>query len=233
MGYSDLGCYGGEIETPNLDRLAAQRPALHPSSTTPRAAARSRASLLTGLHPHQTGVGILTYDSGPEGYAGNLNHRCVTIPQVLKASGYRTYMSGKWHVASQPDEADRHLAAAARLRRLLRHHHRRRQLLRPEHADARQRQHRARSAARPASSTPTRSATRPCAYHRAALRGEHADQPFFEYVAYTAPHWPLHAHDEDIAKYKGRFDAGWDALRAGAARQAGRQWGILQHGTGS
>ena len=56
--------------------------------------------MLTGLHPHQTGVGILTYDSGPEGYAGNLNQRCVTIPEVLKAHGYRTYMSGKWHVAS-------------------------------------------------------------------------------------------------------------------------------------
>ena len=121
-------------------------------------------------------------------------------------------MSGKWHVAVEPDEADRHLAAAARLRRVLRHHHRRRQLLRPEHADPRQRQHRARGARRRASSTPTRSATR-----RSRTSSEHAkerpDQPFFEYVAYTAPHWPLHAHEEDIAKYKGRFDAGWDALR--------------------
>ena len=122
-------------------------------------------------------------------------------------------MSGKWHVASEPDEADRHLAAAARLRRLLRHHHRRRQLLRPEHADARQREHRARGAsATAASSTPTRSATTPSPSSTSTAR-EHADKPFFLYVAYTAPHWPLHAHDEDIAKYKGRFDDGWDALR--------------------
>ena len=88
------------------DRDAQPRPARRAtacasrSSTTPRAAVPSRASMLTGLHPHQTGVGILTYDSGPEGYAGNLNKRCVTIPQALKTNGYKTYMSGKWHVAS-------------------------------------------------------------------------------------------------------------------------------------
>ena len=85
--------------TPNLDRLAANGLRFSSFYNTARCSP-SRASLLTGLHPHQTGIGILTYDSGPEGYAGNLNHRCVTIPQVLKASGYRTYMSGKWHVAS-------------------------------------------------------------------------------------------------------------------------------------
>ena len=97
MGYSDIGCYGGEVETPNLDRLAANGLRFSSFYNTARCSP-SRASMLTGLHPHQTGVGILTYDSGPEGYAGNLNHRCVTIPQVLKANGYRTYMSGKWHV---------------------------------------------------------------------------------------------------------------------------------------
>ncbi len=99
MGYSDLGCYGGEVMTPNLDRLAANGLRFSSFYNTARCSP-SRASLMTGLHPHQTGIGILTYDSGPEGYAGNLNHRCVTIPQVLKAAGYRTYMSGKWHVAS-------------------------------------------------------------------------------------------------------------------------------------
>ena len=99
MGYSDLGCYGGEIETPNLDRLARNGLRFSQFYNTARCSP-SRASMLTGLHPHQTGVGILTYDSGPEGYAGNLNKRCVTIPGALKASGYRSYMSGKWHVAS-------------------------------------------------------------------------------------------------------------------------------------
>ena len=101
MGYSDIGCYGGEIETPNLDRLAASGLRFSQFYNTARCSP-SRASMLTGLHPHQTGVGILTYDSGPEGYAGNLNQRCVTIPQALKRNGYRTYMSGKWHVAIKP-----------------------------------------------------------------------------------------------------------------------------------
>ena len=143
MGFSDIGCYGGEIETPNLDRLAANGLRYSQFYNTARCSP-SRASLLTGLHPHQTGIGILTYSNGPEGYAGNLNKSCVTVAEVLKQNGYKTYLSGKWHISSSLTEADRCLAAAARLRLLLRHHHRRRQLLRSEHADARQRQHRAR-----------------------------------------------------------------------------------------
>ncbi len=166
---------------------------------------------MTGLHPHQTGVGILTYDSGPEGYAGNLNHHCVTIPEVLKASGYRTYMSGKWHVASS--------------------------LTRPTDAWPLQRgfdafygtiigagsfydpntltrgneniEHEAHA---PGFFYTDAISDNAVAFIDAHARG-HADTPFFEYVAYTAPHWPLHAHDEDIARYRGRFDAGWDRLR--------------------
>jgi arylsulfatase A-like enzyme len=72
LGYSDLGSYGGEIDTPNLDQLAAGGTRLTQFYTTARCSP-SRASLLTGLHPHQTGIGILTYDTGPEGYASNLN----------------------------------------------------------------------------------------------------------------------------------------------------------------
>ncbi|MCD6079781.1 MAG: arylsulfatase, partial [Ramlibacter sp.] len=92
MGYSDIGCYGGEVETPNLDRLAANGLRFSQFYNTARCSP-SRASLLTGLHPHQTGIGILTYDSGPEGYAGNLNQRCATIAEVLKPAGYRSYLS--------------------------------------------------------------------------------------------------------------------------------------------
>src|SRR5688500_9124873 len=99
MGYSDIGCYGGEVDTPNLDRLARNGLRFSQFYNTARCSP-SRASLLTGLHPHQTGIGILTYDSGPEGYAGNLNHQCVTLAEVLRGGGYRTYMSGKWHVSS-------------------------------------------------------------------------------------------------------------------------------------
>jgi len=223
MGFSDIGCYGGEIETPNLDRLAANGLRFSQFYNTARCSP-SRASMLTGLHPHQTGVGILTYDSGPEGYAGNLNHRCVTIPQALKRNGYRTYMSGKWHVASS--------------------------LTRPTDTWPLQRgfdeffgtiigagsfydpntltrgndnvEHEARE--------PGFFYTDAISDHAVAFidqhAREHAGTPFFEYVAYTAPHWPLHAHDEDIAKYKGRFDHGWDRLRAERLDKL-VEWGIL------
>ena len=103
MGFSDIGCYGGEIETPNLDRLAANGLRYSQFYNTARCSP-SRASLLTGLHPHQTGIGILTYSNGPEGYAGNLNKSCVTVAEVLKQKNYKTYLSGKWHVSSNLTE---------------------------------------------------------------------------------------------------------------------------------
>ncbi len=210
MGYSDIGCYGGEVETPALDRLAANGLRFSQFYNTARCSP-SRASLLTGLHPHQTGVGILTYDSGPEGYAGNLNHQCVTIPQALKRNGYMTYMSGKWHVASSLTEPtdtwplQRGFDAfygtiigagsfydpntLTRGNDNIEHE---------AHADG-------------------FFYTDAISDQAAAYIDQHArecpDQPFFTYVAYTAPHWPLHAHDADIARYKGRFDQGWDALR--------------------
>src|SRR6188474_1395345 len=82
MGFSDIGCYGGEIETPNLDWLAANGLRYSQFYNTARCSP-SRASLLTGLHPHQTGVGILTGDTRPHGYPGNINDRCVTIAEAL------------------------------------------------------------------------------------------------------------------------------------------------------
>lgn len=212
MGYSDIGCYGGEIQTPNLDRLAANGLRFTQFYNTARCSP-SRASLLTGLHPHQTGVGVLTYDMGPEGYAGNLGKNCVTIPQALKASQYKTYMSGKWHVASsltKPtdtwplqrgfDEFFGTIIGAGSFydpNTLTRGNenieHEARDNKDFFYTDA--------------------ISDQAADYIREHAR-RHAGQPFFEYVAYTAPHWPLHAHDEDIAKYKGRFDQGWDALRA-------------------
>jgi len=210
MGYSDIGCYGGEVETPNLDRLAANGLRFSSFYNTARCSP-SRASMLTGLHPHQTGVGILTYDSGPEGYAGNLNQRCVTIPQVLKANGYRTYMSGKWHVASsltKPtdtwplqrgfDSFYGTIIGAGSFydpNTLTRGND---NVEHEAHADG---------------FFYTDAISDQAVEDIDAHAKEHAGTPFFEYVAYTAPHWPLHAHEEDIAKYKGRFDAGWDALR--------------------
>src|SRR5687767_13941316 len=94
MGYSDIGCYGGEIATPNLDRLATGGLRFTQFYNTARCCP-TRASLLTGLHPHQAGVGHMVDDRGPEfpGYRGRLNDRCVTIAEVLRPAGYRTLMA--------------------------------------------------------------------------------------------------------------------------------------------
>jgi arylsulfatase A-like enzyme len=97
LGFSDLGCYGGEIATPNLDQLAATGVRFTQFYNCSRCCS-SRAALLTGLYPHQAGVGSMTADEGRPGYRGSLQPRCVTIAQVLKDSGYRTAMAGKWHV---------------------------------------------------------------------------------------------------------------------------------------
>ena len=211
MGFSDIGCYGGEIETPNLDRLAHGGLRFSQFYNSPRCSP-SRASLLTGLHPHQTGIGILTYPTGPEGYAGNLNRRCVTITEALKPGGYRCCMSGKWHVASSLDEP----SDAWPMQRGFDEfygtiigagsfYHPNTLTRGNENVD-----HEAENDGEFFyTDAISDEAVRQIRSHQA----RHPDAPFFQYVAYTAPHWPLHAHEEDIAKYKGRFDAGWDDLR--------------------
>ena len=107
MGYSDIGCYGGDIKTPNLDRLAESGVRYTHFYNTARCCP-ARASLMTGLYPHQAGMGWMTAaDLGTDGYAGDLNDRCRTIAECLRPTGYSTYMSGKWHLTygkySRPD----------------------------------------------------------------------------------------------------------------------------------
>ncbi len=211
MGYSDIGCYGGEIDTPNLDRLGRAGLRYSQFYNTARCSP-SRASLLTGLHPHQTGIGVLTYGTGPEGYPGDLTEACATIPEVLKSAGYRSYMSGKWHVArdltapsgSWPMQRgfDDYFGTITGCGSFF-------------HPNTLTR----RNATADALATGD-----PDFFYTDAINDEaagfirghaenHPEQPFFLYIAHTAPHFPLHAHDEDIAKYKGRFDQGWDRLR--------------------
>ena len=102
LGYSDIGCFGGEIDTPNLDQLAESGVRLTQFYNTGRCCP-SRASLLTGLYPHQAGMGLMVYRNYPgEGYRGHLNKNCVTFAEVLKAAGYATYMTGKWHAGHVP-----------------------------------------------------------------------------------------------------------------------------------
>jgi len=208
MGYSDVGCYGGELDTPTVDGLARGGVRLSQFYNTARCSP-SRASLLTGLHPHQTGVGVLAQgiDDRPDGYQGHLNDRCTTVAEILKRRGYRTALTGKWHLARDAfvlddtwptrrgfDEFYGTLVGAGS-------YFEPRTLTRGEENI----EHEARE---------------PGFYYTDAITNEacafleRTTTPFFLYVAYTAPHWPLHALAEDVAKYDGVFEDGWDVLRA-------------------
>lgn len=105
LGYSDLGCYGSEIHTPNLDKLAQQGVRFNHFYNASRSCP-TRASLLTGLYQHQAGIGRMTFDDNLPGYRGTLSRNAVTIAEVLKESGYTTSMIGKWHVAETPLRKD-------------------------------------------------------------------------------------------------------------------------------
>jgi len=207
MGYSDIGCYGGEVATPNLDRLAAAGLRFTQFYNNARCCP-TRASLLTGLYPHQAGVGHMTENLGYEGYRGQLNDRCVTVAEVLRSAGYHTYMCGKWHVAwkNQPQpvlpgqRGFEHYYGAVFGNADYFHPGD------PLRLDGQILE------------------TPPDFYYTDALSAaacrflrDHAEQegdrPFFLYLAYTAPHWPLQAQPADIAKYRDRYRTGWDVLR--------------------
>lgn len=209
LGYSDLGCYGGEIRTPNLDRLGRSGVRLTQFANTARCSP-SRASLLTGLHPHQTGIGVLAGNGTPGGYPGSLDDRCVTVAEVLADAGYATGMSGKWHLSGplwEPHESWPTRRGFADFFGTLSgcgSYYDPATLFRGE-TDA---------------SAETRD---PDFFYTDAItehavefiRGQAAAaRPFLSYVAYTAPHWPLHAPEEDVAGYDGVYAAGWDELRA-------------------
>ena len=210
MGFSDIGCYGGEVQTPNLDALAANGLRYTQFYNTARCCP-SRASLLTGLYPQQADVGDMVSDDEIDGYRGDLNPNTVTIAEALKTGGYAAYMSGKWHVSNNvKPEGPKHswpnqrgfddfygiITGAANYYqpRTLTYNN---EPVKPEGDDYY------------FTDAISESAARQIRDHA----GQKDGRPFFQYVAYTAPHWPLHAFEEDVAKYKGRFDAGWDQLR--------------------
>lgn len=211
MGYSDLGCYGSEIQTPNLDRMAAEGLRFSQFYNAARCCP-TRASLLTGLYPHQAGVGGMVGGGGPGPYQGYLNDKCVTIAEVLKQSGYATYMSGKWHVGENRPHwpvdrgFDRYYGLISGAMNYFdirkgkspkgnRHFAKQNEEFLP-----------------PAEGFYSTDAFTDFAVE--CIDG-HKDneKPFFLYLAYTAPHWPLHALPEDIAKYRGKYMDGWPALR--------------------
>lgn len=213
MGYSDIGCYGGEIQTPALDALAKEGVRFTQFYNTARCCP-TRACLLTGLYPHTAGIGHMMNDRGLEGYRGDLNKQCRTIAEVLRPAGYRTYISGKWHVtkkvAPNMTMADKYNWPLQRgFDRFFGTIHGAGSFYDPNSLTINNTQvapgHPGFFYTDAISSTASRYIADHSQYH--------SDQPFFMYVAYTATHWPMHARPHNISKYKGKYDQGWDAVR--------------------
>jgi arylsulfatase len=222
LGFSDLGCYGSEIPTPNLDALAAGGLRFTQFYNTPRCCP-SRAALMTGLYPQEAGVGGMMEDRGLPGYHGELNQHCVTLAEMLREAGYHTLMVGKWHLSHiyfdgkrqlnfESDEPYWDSKADWPLQRGFEEYY--------------GTIHGVSSYFDPFSlvrnNTPIRAEGTNFYYTDAISDHAVADieqygggaKPFFMYVAYSAPHWPLQAPEADIAKNRARYLAGWDAIRA-------------------
>jgi len=226
LGYSDIGCYGGEISTPNLDRLAAGGLRFKRFYNTSRCCP-SRAALLTGLYNHNAGIGEMTTDRNIEGYRGALTKNAVTIAEVLKTAGYRTAMSGKWHVSNTIEQ----VTPKTQLDWL--NHKTSHPLFSPVGQYPTSRGFEKFfgtiwgvvdyfdpfslvSGTTPIGEVPANY------YHTDAINDTAAayirefskgEQPFFLYVAQNAPHWPLQAPKEEIEKYKDTYKGGWDVIR--------------------
>ena len=208
MGYSDLGCYGSEINTPNLDRLAAGGLRFTQFYNAARCCP-TRAALLTGLYPHQAGVGHMLQDYKQPGYTKGLNDNSATIAELLHEAGYRTYHVGKWHVGGVGGKG-----AEPRNHPLSRGFDRAYGsggggnyfALQPLYMD--------RENIKPGDNFYATDAFSDWAVRFLdEHKTRHKEQPFFLHLCYTAPHFPLHAKPEDIAKYRGKYRGGWDKLR--------------------
>lgn len=216
MGYSDIGCYGGEIPTPNIDALAANGLRFTQFYNCGRSCP-TRASLLTGLYSHQAGIGAMSEDpelregkepehQGEHGYMGFLNRNCVTMAEVLRDAGYHTYMTGKWHVGMHGKEkwplqrGFEHfygvLAGAS-------------SYLQPKGGRGLTLDNTNLPAPRPPYYTTDAFTDHAISF----LEQQTDDKPFFLYLAYNAPHWPLQAKDADIEKMIGRYAQGWQQTR--------------------
>ena len=205
MGFSDIGPYGGEIPTPTLDRLASNGVCFRHFYNAARCCP-TRASLMTGLYPHQAGVGHMMEDYNLPAYRGDLNKQCVTIAEVLKGAGYTTLMSGKWHVTPNFKESNDNWPRQRGFDRFYGTIQGAGNFYNPGTLKL---------------DNEPASAEDPDYYYTNAI-GDHAvqfidesprEKPFFLYMPFTAPHWPMHAPDKDIALQQGKYDKGWDALR--------------------
>lgn len=209
MGYADIGCFGSETKTPNLDEMAAQGLKMTQFYNASRCCP-SRASLLTGLYQHQAGVGDMMNTRKEPQYQGFLNKNCVTIAEALKPYGYTTLMAGKWHVGQAKENwplqrgFDRYFGLIDGAGSYFGPY--------PYRANQK-----LTIALDNQEFTPGKDYYSTDAYTNYAIdfidQNKDTGKPFFLYLAYQAPHWPLQALPKDIAKYKGRYMQGWDKLR--------------------
>jgi arylsulfatase len=216
MGWSDIGAFGSEIATPNIDKLADTGVKFTQFYNTARCCP-TRASLLTGLYPHQAGVGHMLWDTGYPGYATRLSRDAVTIAEVLRDAGYATYMTGKWHLAERVANPknpvgwplargfDKFYGTLAGYGSF----YDPATLCRDNTYITPQDDPQYRSENFYYTDAISDNAIQYLKGHKSASAGK----PFFMYVAYTAAHWPLQAPDDAIAPYKGKYDAGYDAIR--------------------
>ncbi len=217
-GYSDFGCYGGEIETPAFDKLTAKGLRFLQFYNTGRCCP-SRAALLTGVYQHQAGMGHMTKDRGIPSYSGTILPHVPTLAERLRKGGYRTMMTGKWHLGTEPKQSptargfDRFYGTRNFIDSyftVLKHC--------PVFLDDKE--------VLPGTETPvnhlhpdqewytTDVFTDYALHFMDESFKKHPQKPFFLYLAHNAPHFPLHAREEDTKKYRGRFrDVGWDKLR--------------------
>jgi arylsulfatase A-like enzyme len=231
MGFSDVGCFGGEVRTPNIDKLAAGGVRLTQFYNNARCCP-TRASLLTGLYPHQAGVGAMCQDLGFPGYRGELNDRCVTIAEALGQAGYDTAMVGKWHLSNLTVSPATEAALAKSIL-----NYETDAPISPGGSTKSWPIHRGfremwgtivgvNSFYNPWSFVHNETPVRPPKdfYYTDFITDKSVElidgfarakerKPFFLYVAHTAPHWPMQAREEDIKKYESVYQKGWEKLR--------------------
>lgn len=218
LGWSDLGAFGGEIATPNLDALATSGVRFTGFHTAPTCSP-TRSMLLSGVDNHEAGIGTMAESLGPSqigrpGYEGYLNDRVASIAELLQQGGYRTVMSGKWHLGLTPGRgpAARGFERSFALLQGLGNHF-------GGDQDGAWKKAKANSVYRDDGKVTRFPIGRYSADYFADRligfldEGASDTRPFFAYLPFTTPHWPMQAPAETIAKYKGRYDAGYEALR--------------------
>ncbi len=216
MGYSDIGCYGSEIQTPALDNLANNGLRFTQFYNTGRCCP-TRASLLTGLYPHQAGIGWMMSDQQLDGYRGDLNRNCVTIAEALKPAGYATYAVGKWHVTKHTHaETDDKKFNWPQQRGFDKYYGIINGASSLWDPNSLVRGNKLITCVNDPDYQPDEHYhfTDAISDNATKFINEHdSENPFFMYVTYTAAHWPMHARPRDIKKYEGKYDRGYDPIR--------------------